>query len=152
MPISNHFYLVDNKLNPQVLLQRGPVLNIELSIPTALAKIWDRQGLQIPAPQAGIALLDTGASRSCVDKETIRQLNIPSIGIERVYTPQGNEEQHKYPVRISFPGTTLPTVEFGSAYGSTLKEQGLLALIGRDLLTHFSFIYNGPGGFISLAY
>lgn len=141
-----------NKIDPQALLNRGPILNIEISVPTTLANLWDKQGLQIPAPQPGVALLDTGASRSCVDREAIQKLGIPSIGIERVYTPQGNEEQQKFPVRLSFPGSTLPTVEFGSAYGSTLKEQGLLALIGRDLLTHFSFIYNGPGGFISLAY
>jgi hypothetical protein len=69
-----------------------------------------------------------------------------------VFTPQGSTQQNKFPARVSFPGTTLPAVDFGSVYGSTLKNQGIIALIGRDLLTHFVFTYNGPGGFITLAY
>lgn len=152
MPVYNHFYLVDQKLHHGALLNRGPVLNVEISVPSSLAGVWEKQSLAIPAPQAGTALLDTGASRTCVDRDVIQRLNIPSIGIERVYTPQGSEEQYKYPVRVSFPGTPLPSVDFGSAYGATLKEQGIIALIGRDLLAHFVFTYNGPGGFITLAY
>lgn len=152
MPIHNQFYLVNNKLDPRDLLERGPVLNIEISVPLALTKIWEKQNLDLPSPQPGNALVDTGASCTCVDRDVIKKLMIPSIGIERVYTPQGNEEQHKYPVRVAFPGTTLPFVEFGSAYGAVLKEQGIIALIGRDLLVHFSLAYNGPGGFVTLAY
>lgn len=152
MPVYNRFYLVGQNLHHGALLDRGPVLNVEISIPTTLARLWDKQNLTVPGSQMGVALLDTGASRTCVDRDAIKELSIPSIGIERVYTPQGSEEQHKYPVRISFPGTPLPSVEFGSAYGASLREQGIIALIGRDLLTHFVFTYNGPGGFITLAF
>lgn len=152
MPVYNHFYFIDKKFHHGALLSRGPILNVEISVPTSLARIWNKQMLTIPSSRTGIALLDTGASRTCVDRDAIKSLSIPSIGIERVYTPQGSEEQNKYPVRVSFPSTPLPSVEFGSAYGATLKEQGIIALIGRDLLTHFVFTYNGPGGFITLAY
>ena len=35
--------------------------------------------------------------------------------------------------------------------GAALKEQGLLLLIGRDLLAHCTLFYNGPTGQITLS-
>lgn len=152
MPISNHFYLVDLKIDPRLLTARGPVINVEISLPQKLAEQWSETEHALPAPHVGIALIDTGASRTCVDRQAIQDLAIPQIGVERVYTPQGSEEQYKYPARISFPGTPLPAVEFSSVFGAQLREQGLVALIGRDLLSLFVLTYNGPGGFVTLAY
>ena len=114
MPIHNQFYLIDKKLNTLALQSRGPIMNVEVSVPTSLAEVWGKQGEKIPPPQAGIALLDSGASNTCVDRDVVEKLGIPSIGIQRVYTPQGSQEQNKYPARIAFPGTTLLAVDFGS--------------------------------------
>lgn len=152
MPIHNNFYLVDQKIDPRFLTGRGPILSTEISVPRKLAEQWSKVEHVLPVPQVGVALIDTGASRTCVDRQAVSALAIPPIGVERVYTPQGNEDQYKYPARISFPGTTLPSVEYGSVFGAQLREQGLIALIGRDLLSHFVFTYNGPGGLITLAY
>lgn len=152
MPVYNHFYLISSQFHPDGLKSKGAILNVEISIPTSIAEIFDKEGKPIPQPQTGLALFDTGASATCVDKEVIGLLGIPSIGIETVYTPQGSDLQNKYPGRLGFPGTTLPTVEFGAVYGASLKAQGIMALIGRDLLSHFVFTYNGPGGFITIAH
>jgi len=152
MPVYNHLYLLKNKLHPDPLKLQGPILNVEISLPQKIAEIYDQTGKAIPAPKTGLALFDTGASNTCVDLKIIESLGIPSIGIQTVYTPQGSCQQDKYPAKISFPGTTLPAVEFGSIYGSTLQSQGIIALIGRDLLSNFVFTYNGPGGFITLSY
>ncbi len=152
MPIYNNFYLLNKNLSPTALQGRGPVLSVEVSIPIALADSLTKEGKALSSPQVGFALFDTGASNTCVDRDVVAALGIPSIGIQRVYTPQGNDDQYKYPARISFPGTPLPPVDFGSVYGASLKSQGIIALIGRDLLTHFVFTYNGPGGFITVAY
>ena len=37
------------------------------------------------------------------------------------------------------------------AYGATLATQGLVALIGRDILARCQFTYNGADGSFSLA-
>lgn len=152
MPIFNQFYLIENKFSPQLLTNRGPILNIEVTPPTALIEQLVKQNKTPPTPKIGYALLDSGASNTCIDRNIVEELEIPAIGIQEIYTPQGSQKQNKYPAKISFPGTSLPPVEFGSVYGSTLKNQGLIALIGRDLLSHFTFTYNGPGGFITLAF
>jgi predicted aspartyl protease len=152
MPVYNHLFLLDSKIHPDPLKNQGPILNVEVSLPQRIAEIYDKKGTTVPAPRTGLALFDTGASNTCVDQQIIGSLGIPSIGIQTVHTPSGSCQQNRYPAKISFPGTSLPAVEFGSVYGATLHSQGIIALIGRDLLSMFVFTYNGPGGFITLAY
>jgi hypothetical protein len=52
---------------------------------------------------------------------------------------------------MSFPGTQLPGLEFSSLIGSVLAAQGIVGLLGRDVLSHFLLVYNGPAGMFSLA-
>ncbi len=63
----------------------------------------------------------------------------------------GLNSQYLYPARLVFPGTTLPSIDFSSVVGSQLSAQGIVALIGRDVLQHFLLVYNGPAGMFSLS-
>ncbi len=47
----------------------GPVLPVEIAVPSALSRFLSAQNQQIPAPMTGLALIDTGATRSCVDSQ-----------------------------------------------------------------------------------
>lgn len=62
MPIYNIFYLVNNQMNPTGMRIEGPVLPVEISVPTPLAAHLERQGLQVPTPAVGRALIDTEGS------------------------------------------------------------------------------------------
>jgi len=42
-------------------------------------------------------------------------------------------------------------VDAPRAVGAALKAQGIVALIGRDVLQHCTLYYNGPAGQITLS-
>ena len=158
MPVYNQFYLLTNpatgatSFDPRGLSVDGPKIPVEIQIPNALAQSLGQQGMPVPTPVTGYALIDTGASVTAVDATIIQNLGVNPVGIAQVQTPFGTVQQNQYPVRLVFPGTPLPSIGTSQAIGSVLQSQGIIALIGRDVLTHFILICNGPGGFISLAY
>jgi hypothetical protein len=137
----------------------GPCLPVQVEVPPALAAQLQQTGQAVPAPVAGFALVDTGASVSAVDDTVIQQLGVQPIGMVPVGTAGGPQQQAIYPGRFTFPGTTLPAIDFGSLLGCNLAGQivaihqgPLIALLGRDLLQSFVLVYNGPGGTFSLSF
>ena len=133
----------------------GPVLPVEIAVPSALSRFLSAQNQQIPAPRAGLALIDTGATRSCVDSQIISSLGVNPIGIAFLGTARGRSKHHLYPAKFSFPAIKFE-VEFGSVVGVDLSGQGvgnmqIIALIGRDVLSRCILIYHGTRGSFSLA-
>ncbi len=157
MPVvSRIFYLVDpatgqQQLHPGPLMAEGPTLQVEVHVPDALATILSQQGSPVPAPVAGKALIDTGASITAVDDTVIRSLGVQPVGIATVHTPSGSTQQNLYPVKFIFPGSGLPQLNAPQAIGSDLRPQGIIALIGRSALGGAIFVYNGPVGVVTLA-
>lgn len=151
MPVYNRWFLDKDRPSSKVLKDRGPRISVEIHIPRALASFLTQKGEKIPSPITGSALVDTGASISAVDNTAVCNLGIQQIGVTQVLTPGGKQQQYLYAALLSFPEIPL-TVEISAVIGSSLKEQGIIALIGRDVLSKCILIYNGPEGFISLAY
>jgi len=156
MPIyDGEFRTQTGQPGPGGLLQAGPVLPLEIAIPSALSKFLSTQNQQIPAPRSGLALIDTGATRSCVDSQIISSLGVNPIGITTLGTARGRSQHHLYPAKFSFPAIRFE-VEFGSVVGVDLSGQGagnmqIIALIGRDVLSRCILIYHGTKGCFSLA-
>jgi hypothetical protein len=144
---------------PEGLLHCGPVLGVQIEIPSALAAAFQAQGQPPPAPATGFALIDTDATRSGVDVSVVTSLGIQPIGVASVGTASGIVQRPVYSAKFSFPGTNLPPVEFAQLLGVDLTgqtvvmlNQKLVALIGRDILRRFVMIYNGLEGHITLAF
>jgi len=125
MPVHNRFFLQGNQINPQVLVQTGPLLQVEVSIPSALEQLLNTQNQPIPSPITGWALIDTEATRSCVDKRTITQLSVNPIGITMTGTAGGQVQQYLYPAKFRFPGEGLE-IEFSSVVGVDLAGQSIV--------------------------
>ena len=123
-----------------------------IAVSTALVQYLQSHNLPIPPPQSGLALVDTGATLCSIDEAAVRALGIPPFGVTSTHTAGGTVQQNTYPASLSFPGTTLPNIEFADFVGAPLAAGGIIALIGRSLLQHFVLVYNGPSGSISLAY
>lgn len=137
---------------PEILAMEGPTLDVLIGVTEFHAKYLEDNGKSVPQPMSGKAMIDTGASVTVVDVEIMKHLGACPIGVALVGTPQGKDLQEKYPAKISFPGTGLGSVQSGSVLGSpAIGEQGLAALIGRDLLKHWLIIYNGPAGNTTIA-
>ncbi len=137
---------------PEVLMQGGPVLPAILTLPRDLEKA-------LPGPRSlqGVALIDTGASRSCFDIEAAEEIGLPVRNTEDIASV--SDVVKDVPI---FAGelTILGLTKFDLlAAGLPLKRTWLkgkdtpplIALVGRDILSRGMFVYNGPDGFASLA-
>lgn len=133
------------------LLQIGPRLRVTLSPLEAQLKASADKGETLPAPVVGWALIDTGAHSTCVDRKTALQ-----AGLAVVDSAPMTSATHAHEIVPIFAGqldiTGIPqNVEIKRAYGANLVAQGLVALIGRDLLAKCILVYNGPDGSFSLS-
>lgn len=133
------------------LHDKGPIVPVEISVPAVLALSLVEKGQAVPTSTVGYALIDTGASISGIDQKILQRLGVNPIGPapDEVFTPTGKGLVYRYPARLSFPGTKLPTINYTSLIGVDTLQQGIVAIIGRDILQHCLFIYNGIGGHIS---
>jgi len=59
-------------------------------------------------------------------------------------------QQNVYPIQIEVVGHPI-SIEAPNAIGAALAPQGLIALIGRDVLQHCTLFYNGITGEITLS-
>lgn len=154
MPIHNvQCPLLENNLTPNIVLSTfGPLLAGEVSVPSKIAEVIQKTKKEIPNPITGPALIDTGAASTCVDEEILKNLGLPIVGEQPIATPSGPSKAYLYPVKLEFPGSPIPPLEFNRVIGANLKDQKIAILIGRDILQHCILIYNGPGGHFSLSF
>jgi len=158
MPIHNHFFRRPNQGQepaPEGLLGAGPLLQVQVEVPQAPAAYLSGQGQPIPGPQSGWALIDTGATRTCVDKDVLTKLGVKPTGTVKTGTAAGQVEQLLYPAKLNFPVAGFQ-IEFGSVIavdlrGQTIAGANVVVLVGRDVLARCLLVYNGSAGMFSLA-
>jgi hypothetical protein len=85
----------------------------------------------------------------------MQNLGVSPTGLAVTHTANGPKECNQYPAHFSFPGTNID-LDFNSVIevdltGHVINDQQIIALIGRDVLSHTIFVYNGPLGLYSLA-
>ena len=103
-----------------------------------------------PDPVEGSVLIDTGALVACVDRHAAEQAGLSIVGSGRMSSAtHENEVVPVYAGRLRIAGFT--DIDLRSAYGAHLRSQGIIALIGRDVLRSCTFFYNGAEGTVSLA-
>jgi predicted aspartyl protease len=132
-------------------MQRGPVLQVTLGVEQTIAQQLLAQGIKLPDPISGLALIDTGATSTCIDETVAQQLNLPVVDVVTIASATHSEaKQNVYPALIEVVG--LP-IKFNAlrAIGVPLANQGLQVLIGRDLLQHCTLFYNGIIGSFTLS-
>lgn len=135
---------------PAIALQlRGPLIQISVTIEQNAGSALTARGIPLPGPKSGLALIDTGASNTCVDDQIARELGLPVIDVASMQS--ASHEKHPcniYPIQIITPIITLNAPR---AMGAALSSQGLIVLIGRDVLQHCTLYYNGPVGQFTLS-
>lgn len=160
MPVLNHITFQQTPAGPaiggQVLLQQGPITPVELSLPQELVNLLRTKGEPIPSPANGVALIDTGTARSCIDVSVAEQLKLQPISATQVVNANGVSLQGTYAAKIRFPAIGWD-IDFSSVLsvnlsGQTVQDAPVLVVIGRDLLANCIFIYNGLIGAFVLAH
>ncbi len=143
------------KIGPSMLAQHGPFLEVLISIPQALAELYTRESKTIPPPKTGVALIDTGATKSCVHDAIMKQLGVNPIGVATSGTAAGQVTHNLYPAHFTFPAANI-NIDFSAVVGVNLTGQEvmgkpIIALIGRDVLANGIFVYNGHIGAFTIA-
>ena len=114
----------------------------------------------VPTPSSIRALVDTGASCTCIDPSVLSSLQLTPTGSVTVLTPSTGQTPHltdQFDVGLYIPGSTaghtpliFPTLAVVAA--ELLTRQGFHALIGRDVLQDCILFYNGSAGAFTLGY
>jgi hypothetical protein len=131
----------------------GPVVDLGLWIGRAAAQALIAGGRPVPTPRTIRALIDTGADRTAIHPGALGSIHSPPAGTARVRRP-GSKGAFRlvdlHDVRLAFPAGSAPSaravwVEIG-AVAVAPADPGILALIGRDMLAHCQFLYDGWKG------
>lgn len=157
MPVYNHYYPDgNNKINTPAsaarLITGGPTIPVAVFLVKEHVDQLTKENKTLPKPVTGLALIDTGATLCMIDVETLESLGVPPSGVENIIGATGQAPQPTYPASLAFPGTPIPPIAFTNFVGCNLKAAGIVAVLGRNVLTHFVMVYNGPGGFVSLSF
>ena len=140
---------------PDLLANIGPVIPVTLTLPDNAQRAYIGRGQQPPAPISGTAMIDTGATATCFDTNAAQRAGLPTVGVARMAS--ASHANHPVP---TFAGkiicsTITINVEINVApsMGANLSavSNGLIALLGRDVLKSAILTYNGPDGHFSLA-
>lgn len=133
------------------LIQRGPVIPVVIAPDQAFAAALQSAGKPIPQPVTGLALVDTGATTTCVDDTIAQKMGLAPSGTAKLSSASHHATQClTYPVQLHFPAWNV-SLQAPRAMGVTIASQGIIALVGRDLLQNCVLVYNGADGSFTLA-
>jgi predicted aspartyl protease len=92
------------------------------------------------------ALIDTGAGRTVLTPEAVQKVGLSVIDYTMLARAGGSDRVPVHVASIQFPAMRMATIEIIQVLCCELPEQPIQCLIGRDLLSHWLFTYNGPSG------
>jgi hypothetical protein len=123
----------------------GAILQVSVSIPSAAAAA----GAQGSAPQTFTAMIDSGASISCINTTAAQQLGLQQVSSTQLGGVGGTSEAPIYAAALNLTqfGVTVDPVQIAGV-GNPLP--GVDMLIGRDILEQLTFTYDGPDGTFNL--
>ena len=136
----------------EFLAVAGPKVNVRVGVSGLLRRFLLSQEKEVPDLVEGSALMDTGASHSCIDEGFARRLGLPIIDEAAVST--ASHSRH----RVNVYGYGLIAVQGSDVrfdaprlIGADLEDQGIEVLLGRDFLSMGILIYNGHDGSFSFS-
>jgi predicted aspartyl protease len=136
----------------------GPLIDAFVGVSAPRQATLLAQNQSIPNPMRVRALMDTGASSTCVDPSIVAGLGLTPTGQAQMCTPSTGTTPHvadQYDVSIVIPcSDKQPLIQqtIAVACVQLVAPQGFHVLIGRDILRHCVFTYDGARKLFILAY
>lgn len=157
-PIHNRPVMPEHR-SAAVLRANGALLRVVVSPPTRSQGPPDVMAAGVGRSREGFAMIDTGASHTCAERKVLEGLGFAALGFAIASTPAGTLRPQIYAARLSLPDEALEfeldavfAIDFGAGPPPDAPERSLpIVLLGRDLLSGFQLVYNGPGGFFTLS-
>jgi hypothetical protein len=148
-------------LSPLHLVLSG--LNIVVEISTASAS---RQG-SAPSALSTITAMghfDTGATKTSIDIKLAKYLKLISTGQSLSYTASGPQIMPNFAVDIAFPNTELSPFanlrisscklikfDLSKALSNPNDTTNFGILIGRDIMSRWNIVWNGPSSTVFIS-
>lgn len=133
----------------------GPVIELAVTVSRAWQGRVAASGNPVPSPTTVRALIDSGSDISVVHPDVLRTLGIRATGTIRVRRPSSGSGFYVAllsDVQLSIGGVIRGTTWIAAqVVGVAPATPTILALIGRDLLRHCTFFYNGPRSELTLS-
>lgn len=132
-----------------ILIVYGPTLVVSIGFDPN----FQPKSQKPPAP--GIsnvgALVDTGATESCIDALLASQLNLPIVDRRTLGGVHGSQLTNMHLAQIYIPGLKFTIYGAFAAVALTAARVPHKALIGRTFLQHFTMVYEGLRGNVTLS-
>lgn len=125
-----------------LLIQWGPTINVDIGFDPNY-RYSPGGPIPIPALRALRALIDTGATESCIDSTLAGMLNLPVVDKRVTSGAHGAKEVNMHLAQIHIP--SLQFTVYGAFAAVDLHAGGQVhsALLGRTFLRSFKMIYEG---------
>lgn len=131
------------------LRKRGPLMPVQIGIPSSLAAQMTAQGQTPPPPEEIMALVDTGASITAINVPVAQRLGLPTTGSIQIGGATGVSDMPLYAALFRLPD---PFVEWDpmTLAGANLSGTPFDILIGRNVLCSMTLSYDGKSGRFSM--
>jgi hypothetical protein len=139
---------------------RRAVVDALLAVPAPRARALQHAGQPVPGPFVVLAVIDPGASISCVDPQVCQALSLAPFGTMTIITPSSGPNPpatrlYKVDLTILHP-TGNPVLYLAQPLfiiaQANVAPLGADMLLGRDLLALCRFVYDGRAGTFALEY
>ena len=133
--------------DPRGLKLHGPRLKITIG-PPVLRLAGEQQMPSLPTTRftETDALIDTGAQRTVLSPEAVRKVGLSKINEADVRGVGGIVKAGIYVASLQFPRCGLSSIEVLEVSCCALPHILYHCLLGRDVLSRWKFVYDGPTG------
>jgi predicted aspartyl protease len=134
-----------------LLVNYGPTLFVDIGFDKMYKSDAVPAMVPVPAITNVEALVDTGASTSCIDVLLATELGLPIVDKQAISGAGGQHMANVYLAQIHVP--QLNFTIYGTFAGVNLAAGGQMhkALIGRTFLQNFTMVYEGKTGTVTIS-
>lgn len=134
--------------NPLHLVGLGPRLDVQLGLD--VDALSSKAKPDLPA-RTWSALIDTGATESCIDSGLATTLELPVVDRRTVSGALGGGEVNMHVAQIYIPSLDRTVEGLFAGVHLVAGGQTYAALIGRTFLLHYSLTYDGVSGSVTIS-
>lgn len=129
-----------------LLVQSGPVLVVDIGFD----QNYSGSGSPDLVLKAQQALVDTGATESCIDSGIAMSLQLPIIDQRVVSGVSGHHPVNMHLAHIHVPSLNVTITGAFAGVDLIAGGQPHVALIGRTFLRNFRMVYEGTTGMVTI--
>jgi hypothetical protein len=134
----------------------GPVVDLLVGVSIPRQNALRNAGLPVPSAIPIRAIVDTGASTTCIENHLIAPLGMAPTGTIHVHTPSTSGaplQCDQYDVCLILPHPIYNgTIQIVPIIGCGILGGSIQGLLGRDVLAFCNFFYSGLDARFSLSF